>query len=138
MALITEVIAPPLSSLVMVKTSPLIAFITATAVEFSAILALFLVPETLLLSAARYERIPDLPVNVVSGDEDDEMDTAEPKHNLLKRISHKVNQMFTSIKLAGQTVAGDWTLILTLPCFLTTEMGTELVTYIIQYTSKRF
>jgi hypothetical protein len=139
MALVTEVIAPPLGSLIMAKTNPLIGFASAAAVEFSAILVLLFIPETLSTKPTGYESLPSQPIPTGSVDEhEDEIDITKPKYKLLQIISHKMHEISGSLQKAVRTVAGDWIMILTLPCFLTTEMGTELVTYMIQYTSVRF
>jgi hypothetical protein len=128
----------PFGSLIMAKTSILIAFTSAAAVEFSALLVLLFVTETLPTNLTGYESLPNQPTAAGSIDQDEEVDFIEPKSNLLEIISERMHEILASLKTTVRTVAGDSTLVLTLLCFLTTEMGTELVTYMIQYTPKQF
>ncbi|KAH6716090.1 hypothetical protein BKA61DRAFT_720367 [Leptodontidium sp. MPI-SDFR-AT-0119] len=94
MALVTEVLAPPLGSLIMIKTTPLIGFTSATVVEFSVILVLLFIPETLSTKPAGYESLPSEPS---VDQQNDEPDIVNPKYNLREITSLKVHDLSASL-----------------------------------------
>lgn len=118
MPLISELAAPPLGSVIMIKSSPLATMLVTTVVEFSAIFVLIFIPETLPFVAISgcYEVLPD---QVYPGDPEIELEPhPSSQNNSAAKIMDKAIALPRLLKEASSFAIRDCNLILTLPAFL--------------------
>lgn len=138
MTLVSELAAPPLGSLIMIKSSPLMTMAVAVMVEFLAIFVLLFIPETLQHTAAEYE--------ILNGEIDSYGAVTQPEFGqplpsqmvLSTRIMEKVEAIREGLGEAAKFAIKDRNILLTLPSFLLPIIAQELMAFLLQYTSTKF
>lgn len=138
MTLVSELAAPPLGSLIMIKSSPLLTMVVATMVEFLSIFVLPFVPETLQHAAAEYETL--------NGDEPSNDAVVQPvleqllssQKTLSTRIKEKTKAIMEGLGEAAKFTVKDRNILFTLPSFLLPIIAQELMAFLLQYTSTKF
>ncbi|UKZ69757.1 uncharacterized protein TrAtP1_010761 [Trichoderma atroviride] len=138
MTLVSELAAPPLGSLIMIKSSPLMTMVVATMVEFLSIFVLPFISEASQHAAAEYETL--------SGDEPSDEAVALPvpdqllssRKTLSTRIKEKTKAITEGMGEAAKFAVKDRNILFALPSFLLPIIAQELMAFLLQYTSTKF
>jgi hypothetical protein len=146
MGLLAEMAAPPIGSIIMLKSTPLTAWGASTVVEFGAIFILLLIPETLKRTTRTYEILSDDSGRNELGDYEDIEEELEATrgfhtHSLSRKMSEirtRASNLWIPFKAVAQLAAHDRNILFSLPAFLVATMGRELIYLLLQYASARY
>ncbi|KAM0517658.1 hypothetical protein ACHAPE_004630 [Trichoderma viride] len=138
LTLVSELAAPPLGSLIMIKSSPLMTMVVAVMVEFLAVFVLLFIPETLQHTAAEYEALNAdvLPYGTVTQPELEQ--PLSSQESVSTRIKEKVKAITVGLGEAAKFAINDRNILFTLPSFLLPIIAQELMAFLLQYTSTKF
>lgn len=137
MTLVSELAAPPLGSLIMIKSSPLTTMVVAVMIEFLAIFVLLFIPETLQHAAVEYEALNG---DVLSYGTVTQPELEQPlsSQTVSTRIKEKAKAITVGLGEAAKFAIRDRNILFTLPSFLLPIIAQELMAFLLQYTSTKF
>lgn len=138
MTLVSELTAPPLGSLIMIKSSPLTTMVVAVMVEFLAIFVLLFIPETLQHAAVEHEAL-NADVLSYGTVTQTELEQPLPSQEILStRLKEKAKAITGAMREAAKFAVKDRNILFTLPSFLLPIIAQELMAFLLQYTSTKF
>ena len=139
-SLITEVLAPPVGSILMSTWDAYAPLLCGFPFEAVALLILLKLPSTLHLVEQRPNIAEVLPENEdeESNTEDIRQDHQEDSVSKSKAFNSRLRNALEPLIEVWTLVSGNRDVLLVAISFLVTTLGREILDFLVQYTSKRF
>lgn len=131
-----ELLAPPLGAFILTRTTLYNALISGLVLEFSGLLVLLIIPETLTLEPP-VEGVGEFGSHRSTTFQDDSSTHIPPSKGNLKRLQESPKHAIKRLRSIKDLVLTDRNIYLALPAFLVNRLPRQIMAVLLQYASKR-